>query len=327
MHRTLKMKITRIKAFIVWIIIALNYSCMPACKISTKIQEQSLTELRTILQKNEQWVKVHAAEYLIWLNKDLPEVRKVYLAEYQQYHNEPKYRIGISRILYQASADAGEKEKWLGKVLAVFGDTTSPDRIHAAETLAKLKTSPEKMFPAATQASLSDTSRILQTYTRWATSFTSEEVAKKNKAQFIELAFTDDDIIIRKISAYVLLKSKSFSTNEWIQFATKAINEAPGEIRNNLLNAAFATYKSGDDALSTKVKVEMLQNWKQFSATQRIELAQALAENGNCEDANILTVFLNNGENNNIYDAQSPTGADVRAAAAYALLRIAARNN
>ncbi len=299
---------------------------MQPCKIQDPLKEQALTELHAVLKNNTQWVKVHAAEYLVWLHKDMSEVQKIYQEEYRQYQNEPKYRIGISRVLYQTETDPAKKKAWLDKVLTVFGDTTSPDRIHAAETLAKLKTSPAALYPQATDASLQDTSRILQTYTLWATSYTSKEMEEKNKQAFIRMAFEDTDPIIRKISAYVLLKSKDLTPEEWKAFAAKALEEpASGGLRNNLLQAAFVTYTGGDETIHQKIKTEITGNWKQFTAGERIELAQALAEKGGCEDAAILAAFLNNEEHHNLYEVQSSSGADVRAAAAYAILKIAGR--
>ncbi len=301
---------------------------MHPCKIEDTVKEQAQTELRTILENQSVWIKVHAAEYLLWLHKDIDEVQKAYLDEYEQYRNEPKYRIGIARVLYQAEANPEKKKEWLNKVLTVFGDTTSPDRIHAAETLAKLKTSPLGLYPEATNASLNDTSRILQTYTRWATSYTSPETAESNKQQFIRMALEDSDIIIRKISAYVLLKSKDLTQQEWESFAAKALEEpADSELRNNLLQAALVTYTSGNEDRFQKIKTAMAQGWEQFTASQRIELAQALAEKGDCTDATLLTAFLNNREINGTYDPQSPAGADLRAAAAFALLKIAERES
>ncbi|WP_040679914.1 hypothetical protein [Niabella aurantiaca] len=301
---------------------------MHPCKIETSLKDQALTELRTVLKNNTVWVKVHAAEYLLWLHEDNSEVQKAYLDEYGKYQNEPKYRIGISRVLYQTESDPAKKKAWVDKVLAVFGDTTSPDRIHAAETLAKLKTSPQPLYPEATHAALGDTSRILQTYTLWATSYTSAETEEKNKQEFIRRSFEDPDPIIRKISAYVLLKSKDLTPREWSSFATKALNEPAGsELRNNLLHAAFVTYLGDDETTFQKIKTEMTRDWKQFTASQRIELAQALAEQGDCDDATVLSAFLNNNENNGLYEAQSATGADVRAAAAYAILKIAERTS
>ncbi|MBO9595146.1 MAG: hypothetical protein J7599_19735 [Niabella sp.] len=304
----------------------LNLSCMQPCKIQDPLKEQASTELHAVLKNHTMWVKVHAAEYLVWLHKDMDDVEKVYQEEYRQYQNEPKYRIGISRVLYQTETDPAKKKAWLNQVLHVFGDTTSPDRIHAAETLAKLKTSPATLYPQATDASLNDTSRILQTYTLWATSYTSKETEEKNKHTFIRMAFEDPDPVIRKISAYVLLKSKDLTPEEWKSFAAKALEEpASGGLRNNLLQAAFVTYTGGDETTHQKIKTEITSNWKQFTSGERIELAQALAEKGRCEDVAILAAFLNNEERNHLYDAQSPAAADVRAAAAYAILKIAGR--
>ena len=300
---------------------------MQPCKVEDSVKDQARTTLSTILHKHSVWIKVHAAEYLLWLNQDISEVQKAYLEEYEQFQNEPKYRIGISRVLYQTETDTAKKQVWLDKVLAVFGDTTSPDRIHAAETLAKLKTSPETRCPEATLASLNDTSRILQTYTLWATSYTSPEAAATNKLEFIRRAFEDPDTIIRKISAYILMKSRDLTGEEWDLFASRALKEPrDNDWRNNLLQTALVTYTGGDDARFRQIKSEICEGWSGFSASQRIELAQALAEKGDCSDVKILSAFLNDQETNGHYDPETPVAADLRAASAFALLKIAERN-
>lgn len=314
------------------IFFCLLFFFLPSCILprasDRSLETKALCELRTILNEEQAWIKVHAAEYLLWLNRDRPAVKALFLKERDVYQHTVPYRIGIFRVLSQAEASAPGRQEWIDRVLVIFGDTTAPDRIHAAESLAKLRTTPVQHYPRLTRMALTDTSRILQLYTLWATSYTSKEEEEKNKQQFIRMVFEDPDPRIRTISAYILMRSKNMKYGEWRLFAGKAIAEpVTSALRHCLLTTAFVTYPGGDTATFKKIKKAITRNSKWFAASRRIELAQALAENGTSADKALLSVYLNNGNSRNIYDAGSPEAADVRAAAAYAILKISEREH
>ena len=108
-----------------------------AAPIDPQLRQRCVALLRDALQKESRWVKVHAAEYLLSL--DYPQgVRDVFLAEQDAHGNEPQYRIGIWRVLARGTADHEVASHWKGKIWAVFADPSAPDRLHAAESLAKL---------------------------------------------------------------------------------------------------------------------------------------------------------------------------------------------
>ena len=98
-------------------------------------------------------------------------------------------------------------------------------------------------------------------------------------------------------------------------------------LRTTLLNTAFVTKPKHFNAphLEDRIKSEMKKNHRTFSATQRIELALSLAQDGNLDDFPVLISFLNDEDVHGIYESDSDEGADVRAAAAYAILKIKQR--
>ncbi len=69
----------------------------------------------------------------------MDEVRAAFIKEEQQFGQIPKYRVGIWRVLAQAAADKKEKQYWIDKIIAAYNDTGAEDRLHAVETLAKLR--------------------------------------------------------------------------------------------------------------------------------------------------------------------------------------------
>src|SRR5687767_10664430 len=97
------------------IITARNFLCyslsffMIACISLKKTKPLSNTDrsnclalLRQTMYNQQRWIKVHAAEYLLWLGNS-KEVEKVFLKEEKRNGNVSEYRVGIWRVLYQVS--------------------------------------------------------------------------------------------------------------------------------------------------------------------------------------------------------------------------------
>lgn len=297
-------------------------SCMnQKCTVSDQLVQKSATELSTVLKNEKKFIKVHAAEFLLWLHLNRDTVYQTFINENEQYGTEPKYRIGIWRVLAQASADEQEKNQWIEKIMNVFIDGNATDRIHAAETLAKLQTSPLLIHRDITLTALQDTNNILGVYTRWSTSYTSDKEAESNKQIFIHNLFNDTDILVRKVSAYVLLKSQNLTPSEWTDIAKRALSEPDdSQLKQTYLNTAFVAFAGNDHTTHENIKTQLLKGWQQFTAEQRIALSQSLAIKGDCSDIKILESILNN--EHATYEINSPLAADVRAFAAYAILAI-----
>src|SRR5688500_6043465 len=118
--------------------------CFMACTNNDQLQkseEKYIRQIKDVLFNETKWIKVHAAEYLLWLDSE-QDVRKLLLEEEIKFGNEIPYRIGIWRVLAQSAKTKQEKNKWIKKIADAFFDVEGSDRIYAAETLAKLGVSP-----------------------------------------------------------------------------------------------------------------------------------------------------------------------------------------
>ncbi len=103
------------------------------------MKNEALGDLQGLLYTAEKWVKVHVAEFLLWENYYSNEVRNVFLAEEKRFGDTAQYRIGIWRVLAQAASHPDERKKWANKIVAAYGDNHGADRLHAIESLAKLR--------------------------------------------------------------------------------------------------------------------------------------------------------------------------------------------
>ena len=178
------------------------------------LEKKALAELNSTLAQRQKWIKVHAAEYLIWAGYPGAALKE-FLKEEKIHSNEPQYRIGIWRVLVQAEKEPARKNMWLHKIYDAYKDMDGPDRTHATETLAKLKQPVTNLFPQVTEKTHASGDRNLQTYALWASSFGSDSLIEVNRKKFIDMALTDTNLIIRKISAFVLRQSKGLNLQQW----------------------------------------------------------------------------------------------------------------
>jgi len=292
--------------------------------ISDALKKECVEALRTILQTQSEWVKVHAAEFLLWSR--YPEgVQKIYLKEEKQWGNKSPYRIGIWRVLSQAATIPEEKKIWTDKIMQAFLDTNGTDQIHAAETLAKLHISPLKEYPGITAKNLDSPVRSLSLYTRWSVAFFSQDSLLNVRKSFFDLATSgNENVPSRRLAAYVVRNSGDLPPAEWEILAQSALSEPEGsELKINLLNASVITAPNDvvPSGLYRQVYKAFLKYKNVAEKTIRIEIAAGLAEKGKPEDLPILISFLKN---------ENPLGqdtddADVRASAAYAILKMSVR--
>src|SRR5690606_4928979 len=111
------------------------FVCMGALSCSSQQQytreiESCVTDLNHLLQTQQGWIKVHAAEYLLWTGHG-DAVKQVFVAEEKQYGNSTPYRIGVWRVLAQAASDSIERNYWIKKIAQAFLDEQGQDRVHA----------------------------------------------------------------------------------------------------------------------------------------------------------------------------------------------------
>lgn len=289
----------------------------------TRQEEKALAELCSILEHSQKSVKVHVAEYLIWTGH--PDVAlKEFLKEEKMHSNEPKYRIIIWRVLAQAESDPARKKIWLNKIYAAYNDIDGPDRTHAIETLAKLKQPVTNLFPQVTAKALASSDRNLQTYALWASSYGSDSLMNRNRQKFIDMALTDTNLTIRNISAYVLRQIKGLNLHQWEQITAVALSShKTDETYVAMLTTSLITAPiRADRKKLLKIDELLMKDVNNYTIRQRIDLSQMLAEKGEKKHLKILEDFINNenlaGKNN----FSSDESADLRAAAAYAILKI-----
>ena len=122
-------RLSTIKKFHALLLIALgtiiglasDTGAAPPGAVSEGLRQKARQTLSTALEKEEGWSKVHAAESLLSL--DYPQgVAQTFERELALKGDEPKYRIGIWRVLARASPTDQQREQWINKIRAAFLD-------------------------------------------------------------------------------------------------------------------------------------------------------------------------------------------------------------
>lgn len=293
--------------------------------VSDSLKDQCIQKLREVMNTQSKFVKVHAAEYLLWSGHS-EGVRETFMKEEQLFDTARPYRIGIWRVLAQADSNAKEKAIWVGKIMDVFADIHATDRVNAAETLAKLGISPLAQYPDITRKAIESQGTSLSLYSLWAASVSGKDSLNECRNKALEIIQSNQSDTLRTtLAAYILRHIGGLNAEEWTMLVTRAFSEPVNSSpKAYLLSAAFmlTPKDSIQSEMYDQIKKELLMGRNSSRAGSRTEMAFALAEKGDGNDLPVLISMLNN-KNPLPADADN---ADVSAAAAYAILEIGKRN-
>ncbi|MGN6494279.1 MAG: hypothetical protein ACTHLE_19960 [Agriterribacter sp.] len=289
-------------------------------KPDNHLKDEAINTLRNVMKEQQEWVKVHAAEFLIWTG-NAQGVKEAFLTEQELFRNKPQYRIGIWRVLTQLSS-GNEATQYKEQIVQAFLDTAGKDRIHAIETMAKLKVSPLPQHPAETREALQSDIKSLAGYTHWAIAYTNADSMSAAKNYFLERLLDEkEDILLRRIAAYVLRNSENLEVKQWIalsEMVLKLPEDAEGKV--SFLTAALLTVPAQVEYTESykKIFTQLLSFSSKKEKGTRMEVAAALAAAGTTAHLSLLESWLRN---------EDPTGkaaddADVQASAAFAILGI-----
>ena len=303
-----------------------QHSTTATTPISSDQRSQAVAKLREVMHTQQKWVKVHAAESLLALGYAqgvLDEFKK----ELAGHGDEVEYRIGIWRVLANATRHDHQQSEWVDRLKGVYRDKTSPDRIHAAESLAKLRASlTSDELAVVAEDSASDDAR-LRAFCCWILAAVDEKNRDRHLDSLIQLLETPN-VESRSIAAYSLRFLSPLDHTRWAKVVELAKHEADPFIKLRVYGAALVvpppdTSPSDLDELRDSLIEAASVSESRFS----YELMSVLADAATLNELNLLATFLNGESPNDHATESSSATADVSAAAANAILRLERRNN
>jgi hypothetical protein len=254
----------------------------------------------------ERWIKVHAAEAL--LSAGYPQgVASTFERELASKGAEPQYRIGIWRVLAQASRSNAQRDSWIRKIAAAFLDPDGPDRLHASETLGKLGYRARSNEIAAFDLVARTGPGPFAANARWVLVNSGGPGSEQRLAESLD----SGDAGARANAAYAIRYLRRLSPVMWNALAAAAGRETGDEIvRVSLASAAFVHAPAGQRA---RYKAGLLEYAASRSSDVTYEVCAALAMRGDRGDLPLLTRLLDD------------PNVDVRIGAAHAALRAGLR--
>lgn len=288
--------------------------------VKEELREAAIENLRETLNSDLTWEKVHAAEFLLELGHN-NEVRECFMQEVKQRDGEYYYRIGIWRVLARSGYKADEKQPWLDSIVNVFENPDSPDRIHAAESLAKLNYFPFPVDNIQVQSILEGDHNSLWLFTLWATSYARDGDIEKVKKLLTDIVISaDEPNSLRRLAAYSLRNIKDAGSGNYKLLMNAALSEPDtSEAYANILTSAYVNVPS--DSLSTipanKSRQKLLNIISGPSKKNRCEALLGLSESAGKDELPLLSSIiapLNRGSFGSELDTDN--------AASYLILRI-----
>jgi HEAT repeat protein len=261
------------------------------------VQIQCLSTLTDALNDPSLVNQVHAAEPLIAL-QHAEAVLKVFRAKRET--NEPKERVLVWRVLARAEGDSAARKAYVDHIRGALLDPQASDHIHAMEALAKLNEPPATDAEQEMVRTVASEGGAGAPFALWRLAQAGDKTAV---ARLTELLKSDDEVT--RIRAIYTLARVSATFPEAHEILRSALVHEPANspVRPMLLSAL-----GGDSAR------ELLRDTN-ASVGDRYFAALSLADSGSPVDYSLLQQLL------------TATSSDLRVGAAYAMLRIDARQH
>lgn len=167
---------------------------------------------------NSFWNRIHAIEYLneLGFKKDLQILLN---NDTSLATNKPQQRIGYLRCLSETAPSFKERTRLISKILSIYLDEKSPDKIHAAETLAKLRVSLSGLHPNNNKLPAEDSAQ-LAAYVGWGQVYIKGHPDSLDYQRIFYTLQTGSDLQ-KQIMAYGLAYVGKFNETPWMQLFDK----------------------------------------------------------------------------------------------------------
>jgi SSS family solute:Na+ symporter len=277
------------------------------------------------------WVSVHAMEYLakLGLKKEASQLARSNLKSFQ---GTPQKRIGYWRVKSMSSRSLIPRTYWMHKIKKAYLDKSGPDRIHAAESLAKLGVSFNKINQVIVLNDLKSEG-MLYSFCHWGYSLPKNRGEVPNYSAFMK-EIKNENLQRRSLAAYALgFLTTNMNKDSWDTLASITLKEKPNsEAYVRLIAAAYVHYNPiNRDSWATfqVIKERLLQLENSPKKSERIELCKALALSTFEHDLPIIERILfslkrpkdDSTVNAMALDSGDPEYLDLKAAASFAWLK------
>jgi len=258
------------------------------------------------METNTGFVRIHAAEALVEYGYGY-KVSPVLLPDAGV--ETPGYRLGVWRTLAQIVKAESERRDYVERIRRVLTNAAAPDRLVAAESLAKLRVADRSDRPV-----LEEWLRVARDtdapFLLWLLLLSSGPSERPQDEARLARLLDSKDPVSRMRSGYALGRLGNASP-ESIRHLQQCAESEPADSRARvyLLAAAFR-YAARDSASAAKLKQELIAYFASSDANEQLQASTAIGARGSSEEVPALTSLLKSA------------AADARIGAAGALLHL-----
>lgn len=249
------------------------------------LQNKALHTLVDILNKNQGWERVHAAEVLI-ANGKTSLVEEVFQDDWHSISTS-SYRVGGWRVLASIASEKKTRDLATGEITEIFLTPSAPDKKQAIESLAKLK---QHLAGASLDHAKGMANGPLtqeNILPLWALHFSHDPSAIPR----LRNGLTSKDPIVRQRSAYALRWIRADDPLTKKVLSSAASRESPDTLSHTFLISAAYTLQADPNRLATWKKA--LENALQTRPPgEQLEAALALAPHSDMEDIHDVIPML-----------------------------------
>ncbi len=288
--------------------------------VPQELREEAVAALRDVMKSSDHWAKIHAAEWLLQLGYS-QGVADEFRRELAVRGDEPRYRVGIWRVLAEASQSPRDYSQWTDRIKGACFADNSPDRVYAAESLAKLGVSLDSKELKRVTDAASGTDARLAANCCWALAVADQDHPECRLNRLIGL-LERTSVEARRTAALALRQLGLLDHNQWQTVVDRAERETDALAKLRLFGTALvaAPADAPKEELSA-IRRAALKTRSLGQAQLDLEIIRILADAGRGSDVLLLEAFLHPAElPTEEGRAAMPSSAEFSAAAADAIL-------
>ena len=244
------------------------------------------------MNSNTGWVRIHAAEALIDHDHAQP-VAPSFAAEADTA--APPYRIGVWRVLARAAETKEQRHAFIERIRRTMLDPQAPDRVHAAESLAKLGAASPSDSPVLVEW-LATASEPASVYPLWLLVLSGSNAGQTSSEARLSDLLDSQDSTARLRAAFALGRIKALSPASLARLNRRLELEPEASPVRAYVAAALLRHTAKDSSGAAGLKQVLASCLVRGQPAEQLEAATALGMCGTAADLPVLARFLHSPE-------------------------------
>jgi SSS family solute:Na+ symporter len=264
-----------------------------ATKESASAQRQRLIHLlESEARSNTGWQRIHAADALLDHGQ---RQEAAGLLEAEANTAAPPYRIGVWRVLARAAGTAAERQNFKERIRRDLLDLQAPDRLHAAESLAKLGLATPAERPAIKQW-LASADEATSVYLLWLLVLSDNSSARAGDETRLANLLDSTNILTRLRAGFALGRIQPISTASLEKLKDRLKSEPEDSTVRPYLLGAVLLHSPRNSASAADFRRQLADYLVKGKPNEQMEAATVLSQCGALEARSRLTRLLENSQ-------------------------------